>query len=124
MSDITVTQKAIIDECDSIKKMLLEKNKKYNDSAVSPRQVFSKVSAEEGILCRIDDKINRIIQGDKNEDEDVWKDLTGYFVLLMVARKLQRDRNKIAPCASCKKMAKIVHGVDGREYCEACYVEG
>lgn len=77
--------------CDKVKNLLLEKNLKYGDSALSPVRVLSKSSPVEQILVRIDDKLNRIKQGSGllETDEDVVLDLIGYFVLLKVA--LDRD---------------------------------
>ena len=40
--------------------LLLEKNKAYGDTANQPPKIFSKLSAKEGILARIDDKLSRI----------------------------------------------------------------
>ena len=40
--------------------LLLEKNKAYGDTANNPPQIFSKLSAKEGILARLDDKLSRI----------------------------------------------------------------
>ena len=41
--------------CDEIKNLLLEKNAKYGNSALDPVRIFSRASAEEQILVRIDD---------------------------------------------------------------------
>jgi hypothetical protein len=86
-STLSASQAAIAAECDALKAMLLEKNADYGDSALHPVRIFSKASAEEQILVRIDDKVNRIIQG-KAGGEDVTKDLIGYFILLRVKRRL------------------------------------
>jgi len=77
--------------CDSVKELLLEKNKKYGDSALTPSRIFSKCDAVEQILVRIDDKLSRIQNGDGllAKDEDVLMDLMGYLVLLKIA--LQRN---------------------------------
>ena len=40
--------------------LLLEKNKSYGDTANDPPKIFSKLSAKEGILARIVDKLSRI----------------------------------------------------------------
>jgi len=71
--------------------LLLEKNKKYGDSALTPSRIFSKCDAVEQILVRIDDKLSRIQNGDGllAKDEDVLMDLMGYLVLLKIA--LQRN---------------------------------
>lgn len=73
--------------CDSIKDLLLAKNAKYGDSALSPVRVFSKSSTVEQILVRIDDKISRIqrAEGLVEKDEDVVQDLIGYLILLQIA---------------------------------------
>ena len=75
--------------CDDIKELLLEKNRKYGDSALNPNRIFSKADAVEQILVRIDDKLNRIQKGAGllANDEDVVIDLIGYLVLLKIALK-------------------------------------
>ena len=72
--------------CDDIKELLIHKNRKYGNSALKPCRVFSKSSAVEQLLVRIDDKLNRIMQGAGllAEDEDVVNDLIGYLVLLKI----------------------------------------
>jgi hypothetical protein len=70
---------------DSIEKMLIEKNRKYGNSALEPLGVFSQLSAKEGLLVRIDDKLKRIKNGSlQKDDEDVINDLIGYLVLLKI----------------------------------------
>lgn len=79
----------IASTCNDIRDLLLDKNKKYGNAALDPIRVFSKASAKEQLLVRIDDKLNRIKQG-KNlleDDEDVVMDLVGYLILLMVWRR-------------------------------------
>jgi hypothetical protein len=73
--------------CDEIRELLIEKNKKYGDSALNPSRVFSKAGPIDQILVRIDDKLNRIHQGAGllAEDEDVIVDLIGYLILLKIA---------------------------------------
>jgi hypothetical protein len=69
----------------SIKELLLEKNEKYGNSALEPLGVFSHLSAKEGLLVRIDDKLKRIKNGSlEKDDEDVINDLIGYLVLLKI----------------------------------------
>jgi hypothetical protein len=68
-----------------IKELLLEKNEKYGNSALDPLGIFSKLSAKEGLLVRIDDKLKRIKNGSLDkDDEDVINDLIGYLVLLKI----------------------------------------
>ena len=80
--------KGIAEECDSLKALLLEKNRKYGNSALEPARVFSKASATEQILVRIDDKLSRIrTSGQSGPDEDTVLDLVGYLILLRVSRR-------------------------------------
>ena len=66
--------------------MLIEKNRKYGDSALEPKRVFSKASAEEQILVRLDDKLSRVANAQEDEDEDVIRDIIGYLILLRIIR--------------------------------------
>ena len=70
----------------SVRALLLDKNRKYGDSALNPLRVFSKASAIEQILVRIDDKLSRIRTGTKDK-EDTKRDLIGYLVLLLIAEE-------------------------------------
>lgn len=87
---IAQTQVDIAETCDSIKELLLEKNRKYGDSALNPVRVFSKSDSIEQIRVRIDDKLSRLRNQQQDEDEDVINDLIGYLVLLKVAQMHQR----------------------------------
>lgn len=80
------TQKRITDVCDSIKEMLLEKNRRYGNSALEPIRVFSQADTTEQIKVRMDDKLSRIKSAQADEDEDVWRDLAGYIILLIIAK--------------------------------------
>jgi hypothetical protein len=85
---LALAQTLIESECDAIKKLLLEKNRKYGNSALEPSGIFSKASPREQIFCRIDDKLKRIKHGSASlEDEDVVQDLIGYLMLLRVERR-------------------------------------
>lgn len=90
---MTNTQAKIASTCDAIKELLLEKNKKYGDSALSPTRIFSKANAVEQIYVRIDDKLSRIAKGVGllGDDEDVIDDLIGYLVLLKIALAERAD---------------------------------
>lgn len=72
-----------------IKDLLISKNKKYGNSALEPLGVFSQLSAKEGLLVRIDDKLKRIKNGSlEKDDEDVINDLIGYLVLLKISNNV------------------------------------
>jgi hypothetical protein len=71
---------------DEINDLLIAKNQKYGNSALEPLGVFSQLSAKEGLLVRIDDKLKRIKNGSlEKDDEDVINDLIGYLVLLKIS---------------------------------------
>jgi len=76
---------SVMNVLDSIYDMLIEKNKKYGNSALEPIRVFSSADPVEQIKVRLDDKLSRIQQSSSDEDEDVIKDLLGYLVLLEIA---------------------------------------
>ncbi len=69
-----------------IELFLLTKNDQYGDSALAPIRIFSKSDKSEQLKVRIDDKLNRLMQGNASieKDEDVIKDLIGYLVLLLI----------------------------------------
>ena len=98
MTQFFNTQAHIAVICDEVKELLIEKNKKYGDSALNPSRIFSKANAVEQILVRIDDKLNRIQKGAGllANDEDVIMDLMGYLVLLKIA--LKRDSATEVEC--------------------------
>lgn len=75
----------VMDILHEIEHLLISKNRKYGNSALEPLGVFSKLSAKEGLLVRIDDKLKRIKNGSLDrDDEDVVNDLVGYLVLLKI----------------------------------------
>ena len=83
--------------CDDIKELLIHKNRKYGNSALKPCRVFSKSSAVEQLLVRIDDKLNRIMKGAGllANDEDVVNDLIGYLVLLKIGMNDEKNKEII-----------------------------
>lgn len=71
---------------DEIVNLLCEKNKKYGNSALEPKRIFSKMDAIEQLKVRIDDKLSRISNiGIISKDEDTINDLIGYLFLLKIA---------------------------------------
>lgn len=65
-------------------KLLQVKNQRYGDGAVNPSRRFSKLGASEGILIRLDDKLNRIENSKELRKNDI-ADMMGYLTLLCVA---------------------------------------
>lgn len=80
------TRNSIIQACNDVRDLLLEKNQKYGNSALDPLRVFSTASPVEQLMVRVDDKLSRIkTSGLSGIDEDTLQDLIGYLVLLKVA---------------------------------------
>lgn len=90
MTKIIQTQVDIVVVLDEIKELLLEKNKRYGDSALSPVRIFSKADTLEALRCRMDDKLSRIRTSDPDDAEDAYLDLLGYLVLYRVSQMQQR----------------------------------
>jgi hypothetical protein len=76
-----------MEQCLEIADLLLRKNISYGNSAIEPVRFLSKASAEEQILVRIDDKLNRLRNQQSYAGEDTITDLVGYLILLQVLRK-------------------------------------
>lgn len=85
--ELSDSQQRIQEECDFVKELLLEKNRKYGDAALNPIRTFSKANPVEQLKVRIDDKLSRVSNSQTDEDEDVILDLIGYLVLLRIALK-------------------------------------
>lgn len=88
--ELTATQELIEQECYHIRDLLLDKNRKYGDSAINPVRIFSQADAVEQINVRIDDKLSRIASNQGDDTEDTELDLIGYLVLKRVAMRAGR----------------------------------
>lgn len=84
----TSSQIEIAKVCEEVKAILLDKNRKYGDSAIRPQRIFSQADPLEQINVRIDDKLSRIKSGQSDDQEDVELDLIGYLVLKRVAKRM------------------------------------
>lgn len=92
--NLTEVQKMFEVECSSIANLLLEKNRKYGNSALEPLRIFSRASTIEQLYTRIDDKLSRLKNRQDDEDEDVTSDLIGYLILLKIAQRLENEKRK------------------------------
>ena len=86
------SKEKIIEITDSMQDLLLYKNEKYGDSALSPNNVFYKGDSTNSILIRLDDKIGRI----KNNVNPVPRindvcDVIGYCVLLLASMNVTSE---------------------------------
>ena len=86
MNTHTETQENIIALTGAMRDLLLYKNQKYGDSALSPKQIFYKGDAVNSILIRLDDKLGRIMANTEStpRTNDV-ADIIGYCTLLLIS---------------------------------------
>jgi len=69
-----------------IAQLLIDKNRKYGNSALEPIRIMSKLDASEQILIRIDDKLSRLKNQQPDDDEDAIQDLIGYLILYKMSK--------------------------------------
>ena len=93
MNKVTQSQTDMCVVCDGLKELLLDKNRKYGDSALNPVRIFSQASTVEQLKVRMDDKLSRLRNAQADDDEDPVTDLIGYLVLYKVALMQQRRAN-------------------------------
>lgn len=80
------TNEKIRQYCKDLADFLCEKNDVYGDSLQNGIRVFQQNEVD-GILGRIDDKLNRIAKvGINNDTEDTILDLIGYLIHLEIKR--------------------------------------
>ena len=101
------TRSKIKAKCKRVEDLLLQKNARYGDASLDPVNIFSKCNAVTSIKARIDDKLKRIqTSGPIDDMEDTLLDLTGYLILLMIAKDneshdiQERIRQKSTPSHS------------------------
>ncbi len=81
------TRSKIKSKCKKLQDLLLQKNAKYGDASLDPLNVFFKGNSVSSIKARIDDKLKRMqTSGPLDDTEDTLLDLTGYLILLMIAK--------------------------------------
>ena len=72
--------------------LLLEKNLRYGNAALSPLKIFSQNDATNSIAVRLDDKLSRIKnrKAEKPSTNDVC-DIIGYCFLLLISMGVTKD---------------------------------
>ena len=106
-------QKKIAEKCDELKTMLLDKNARYGNSSFEPFGLFKSVSRESKIEARIEDKLKRIYNIEKEmktamnlihelssdsktskDYKDAVRDLIGYMIIYdIVLDEIVEDTN-------------------------------
>jgi len=82
---LTETQQKISDICDNLKEFLIEKNRRYGNSALEPMKIFGDFDAEDLLKIRLTDKIMRIKNSEIDRKND-YIDMLGYIILLCVSK--------------------------------------
>lgn len=103
----------ILNVVQGIAKFLVDKNKKYGNSALQPKRIFSRADSLEQINVRIDDKLSRIANQQIDEDEDAEFDLIGYLILKRVYLnlvKFEQEEQKTKFDNKDKKERTIING--------------
>lgn len=90
-NDLSYTQSRIDEICKEISELLIYKNKKYGNSALEPKRIFYKGSAETSILIRLDDKLGRIINNDGQLRINDVCDIIGYLILYLVLKDIDLE---------------------------------
>jgi len=80
-------EEAILTECLDFATFLIKKNRAYGNSALNPCRIVSKANTLEQLYVRIDDKLNRLMNGSDYPGDNDIQDLIGYLILLQVAKK-------------------------------------
>ena len=84
---INSTELAILNECNRLAGMLIEKNRSYGNSALDPVRIFSQANNVEQLKVRLDDKLSRFARGKEYQGDNDLDGLMGYLVLLSIAQK-------------------------------------
>jgi hypothetical protein len=77
------TETKIIEATESVAAMLINKNRRYGNSALNQLGIFNKSTTSGSISSRIDDKLARIKNSESLARDDLF-DLIGYLVLLQI----------------------------------------
>lgn len=82
-------------EFNKLRDFVISKNTQYGNSLYNSRPIFQK-NKMEGLLGRLDDKLNRIATvGINDKTEDTVDDLIGYLIHLKIMINDIKDENRI-----------------------------
>jgi hypothetical protein len=74
---------------DSLRDVVLEKNRRYGDSALVPIGVFNKAGPGVSILARMDDKVGRMVNA--ADPEDIGLELGRLFERLAAQDRIRKN---------------------------------
>lgn len=92
--DIVKQSQVIKKICDETAKKIIKKNTSYGGSLFKENPMLKGEDPEKVIKAEIGHKINRLIFGNNDYDENDLEDLKGYIILLEVYKKLQENENE------------------------------
>lgn len=90
INDLTEFNNLVNDQLNTLVDHVIEKNRKYGNSALNPIRIMSSLSTVEQLYIRLDDKLNRVINRQDDEDEDIPFDIARYFILIYVYFELNK----------------------------------
>lgn len=70
-----------------MKKLLIEKNKKYGDAILNPFCFFSSKNIKHTVLSRLDEKMSRLLNNTDGDDEDIFIDIMGYLYFAIIVHE-------------------------------------
>jgi hypothetical protein len=72
--------------------LLIDKNKKYGNSALAPKKIFSKADATDSIALRLDDKLGRIMNNPNPIPRvNDCADIIGYLTLMLISIGAEKE---------------------------------
>jgi hypothetical protein len=88
------TNEKLRKEFNELRDFVIQKNVDYNNSLQNPVSVFQ-TSKMQGILGRLDDKLNRIKHAGVNEMTlDTMDDIIGYLIHLKIMININKEESK------------------------------
>jgi hypothetical protein len=94
--DQDVFQAKIETMCDDLKMFLMKKNSQYGSSTLDPLNIFKQLSRSAKVESRIEDKIARLKNIDRDSEMDAFidtiRDLAGYLILYLII--LEEEKNE------------------------------
>jgi hypothetical protein len=84
--ELSAVQQKIQQAAESMCRLLIEKNRRYGNAALNPKNVFSRLPAGEAIKIRLDDKLARIMANPGEPRKNDFSDLIGYLLLFCVSQ--------------------------------------
>jgi hypothetical protein len=89
--DLVYQSKIIKEVCNTLAKQVIKKNVSYGGSIFRENPLMRGKSPSDTIKTEIGHKLNRLVFGNNDYEENDLIDLLGYIILLEVEKKLQEE---------------------------------